>query len=306
MNEKYGRWEIIASRKAGKGETSHTEYLSRCECGTEKWQTSIHNLKKGRSYECKKCSGARRSNWYTKHKLYPIWVAMRQRCKNPSNEYYHNYGARGIRVCDAWDNSAEEFITWSLANGWEEGLQLDRRDNDLGYNPDNCRFITQQKNLRNSRAMKANNTTGYRGVVKLNQKTGVKYKSSFTFMSVVHRLGHYDTAEEAAKARDEFIVRFRIPATLNFPRDDYKPADIEDEFERSGVDMVAVAKEISARKKPRSSDKYGVVKVKNSYAYTVPASLAGKKISLYFPTEDQAAESRNKMIDDHKLKLRRS
>jgi hypothetical protein len=85
--------------------------------------------------------------------LFNIWQTMRTRCENPNRENYKRYGARGITVCEEW-NEAKNFVEWALNNGYKKGLQLDRIDNNKGYSPDNCRFVTATENSRNRRNTK--------------------------------------------------------------------------------------------------------------------------------------------------------
>lgn len=77
---------------------------------------------------------------------------MRDRCFNPRNKAYRNYGGRGIRVCDEWVNDPDRFVMWALDNGYEEGLAIDRIDNDGDYRPDNCRWVTASENNQNRRS----------------------------------------------------------------------------------------------------------------------------------------------------------
>lgn len=83
--------------------------------------------------------------------LFGVWESMKSRCNNPNRPKYKDYGARGIKVCDEWNYSAENFCVWALENGYCEGLQLDRIDNNGNYEPNNCRWVTPKENSRNRR-----------------------------------------------------------------------------------------------------------------------------------------------------------
>lgn len=89
---------------------------------------------------------------YTKHgmtgtKLHEVWKEMKRRVKG---KYYGTmvYKKKGIKVCDEWQD-AKPFLDWSIQNGYKEGLQLDRIDNDGDYSPENCRWVTPKENARN-------------------------------------------------------------------------------------------------------------------------------------------------------------
>lgn len=84
---------------------------------------------------------------------------MIKRCYNPKSQYYKDYGKRGITVCDEWLNDKKLFFEWSINNGYQEGLTIDRIDNDKGYSPSNCRWVdqsTQNENTRKSIRLKYN------------------------------------------------------------------------------------------------------------------------------------------------------
>ena len=88
---------------------------------------------------------------YEYDRLYRIWKAMRSRCHNPNATEYDRYGGRGIDICEEWDDYFV-FREWSLTHGYADNLTIDRIDNDKGYSPDNCRWITikEQQQTRSS------------------------------------------------------------------------------------------------------------------------------------------------------------
>lgn len=75
---------------------------------------------------------------------------MKDRCQNPNNGGYANYGGRGISVSPEWDTFGA-FAEWAFANGYKEDLDLDRIDNDSGYGPSNCRWVSRRVNSNNKR-----------------------------------------------------------------------------------------------------------------------------------------------------------
>ena len=85
-----------------------------------------------------------------KHPLHHVWRGMKDRCYKPSCESYYRYGGRGIIIEEPWLSDYSSFHTWSLANGWAPGLQIDRRDNDGPYAPWNCRYVTPEINSNNT------------------------------------------------------------------------------------------------------------------------------------------------------------
>jgi len=234
IGEKYGKWEVIEVIKGNSDNNWHTLWRCRCECGVVRKQEPS-NLKSGKSRSCRKCSVGMTTHGLYKHKLYAIWTAMKQRCTNPDNKYYPNYGGRGITVCNEWVDDPEIFISWGIGNGWRNGLQLDRKDNDGPYSPDNCRFITQERNLRNSRTLTTRNNSGYRGVSEIKQQTQTIYRAKVTCFNKVQHIGHFRTADEAALARDKFCVDNNLPLPLNFPIKSHDREKLEEELEEKNV-----------------------------------------------------------------------
>lgn len=98
--------------------------------------------------------------------LYGTWNSMRHRCNNPKNIAYPRYGALGVKVCDEWLESFDAFADWALANGWEQGLQIDKdiKSKELGiyppiYSPETCSVVTPRVNNLNSTATKFSDDT---------------------------------------------------------------------------------------------------------------------------------------------------
>lgn len=138
---------------------------------------------------------------YSKHSLYNVWTSVKHRCYSFKSEFYKDYGGRGISVCDEWMNP-KIFIEWCLENGWKKGLEIDRRDNDGNYCPENCRFVTHKENVHNRRLLMETNISGYCGVYRKNRK---KWGSQITIDSKNKYLGYFDTPKEAAIAYDKAV-----------------------------------------------------------------------------------------------------
>jgi hypothetical protein len=157
-----------------------TWWLFRCECGTEK--VLLQNVvMRGRIKSCgclyRDSRGlTHRTHGQTKHPLMSVFKGMMQRCYNPNFKAFKDYGARGIDVCQEWRGDRSRFIKWGEANGYEAGLDIDRRDNNKGYSEHNCRFVTRKVNTNNHRR---NRRVTFRGrsltIAELSRETGLNY-----------------------------------------------------------------------------------------------------------------------------------
>jgi hypothetical protein len=114
------------------------------------------------------------------HRLYRIWVAMRQRCNDPNRDGFAGYGGRGIKVCPEWDSSYPAFKAWALANGYASHLTIDRVDVNGNYEPGNCRWLTVKEQLSNTRRSKLVTVNGVtRNVLEWSRVTGIVWSTLY-------------------------------------------------------------------------------------------------------------------------------
>ena len=154
VGTRFGKWTVTGKAVQGR-------YPVTCDCG----RTGLLNrnpLENGRSKGCGKAGCRDRTPVHggakgKPQKLYGVWKAMRHRCEMPRHKAYASYGARGILVCKEWTDFGA-FQAWALSTGYQEGLSIDRIDNDGNYEPNNCRWATmavQDRNKRSNRQLTA-------------------------------------------------------------------------------------------------------------------------------------------------------
>jgi hypothetical protein len=84
----------------------------------------------------------------TDRKLYGVWKGIRKRCYSPKCAWYKWYGGKGVLMCDEWYKDYTKFREWAIESGYEQGLTIDRIDNNGNYEPTNCQWITQSENSK--------------------------------------------------------------------------------------------------------------------------------------------------------------
>lgn len=202
--QRFGRLIVI-------GDGIHKNWVHKweckCDCGNVVFVATAH-LTGGHT---KSCGCLQKENTLkasfvhgkSKERIHKEWRGILHRCKNPSASHYENYGGRGITVCEEWkgENGFVNFYNWSMENGYSDKLTLDRIDNDKGYSPDNCRWVTHMENCRNRGARK-DSVTGYAGVQERVMADGsIKYRVSITANYKRINIGHFSRLEEAIAAR---------------------------------------------------------------------------------------------------------
>ncbi len=163
--QKFGKLTVVA--RNGSDKYGHSMWDCKCDCGKDCIVVST-SLKKGLTTSCGCVHKEMISNLNKKHgmsgtRIYTIWKGMNERCSDVNNK---NYGGKAspVKICNEWqgEHGAENFIKWSLENGYDENLEIDRIDSEKDYEPSNCRWvdtITQASNTKRNHYITYNNET---------------------------------------------------------------------------------------------------------------------------------------------------
>ena len=151
IGNKFGKLTVKAIDVTKRNENGHqlTRFCCECECGNMQHLVAPYALIQGhvKSCGCGKQRKSTKRHGMSNKRIYVIWKSMLARCKNPKSKSYKNYGERGIKVCDRWNefenfyaDMGESYYSLSKEIG-EENVSIERNNINDGYNIENCTWI---------------------------------------------------------------------------------------------------------------------------------------------------------------------
>lgn len=155
LNKKFGRLTIL-NDLGNFGKFIIVKAI--CECGIIK-EYKWNSIQQGKATSCgcyslELIKQRLTTHGLSGHPLFTVWNGILGRCNCVTHKQYEDYGARGIIICKEWETDFVAFYNWAISNGWtnENRLTVDRKNNDAGYSPENCRMVTNTIQQRNKRS----------------------------------------------------------------------------------------------------------------------------------------------------------
>ena len=183
LGQVYGRWTVVRVYRKG----THNVADCVCSCGTSKQGIRISTIENGESSSCgcyakERISKLKTTHGNSKHPMFQAYYDMVRRCTNPSRKDYHHYGGRGIKVCDRWMEPNGEGFKNFLEDSEKfegDGSEIDRKDVNGDYCPQNCKWATRKEQTRNTRF---NHIVEYNGESKCLAEWSEQMKIPYTIL----------------------------------------------------------------------------------------------------------------------------
>jgi hypothetical protein len=156
--ERFGR--LTAVKFSGRNNSGNILWECICDCGKIAHITSSSLLAENQLscgcirwylYDFAPHPSPRKTHGRSKTRIARIYGAMMERCYRKKNDNFQYYGGRGIKVCKEWRDDNKSFFNWADSSGYADNLTIDRKDTNGNYEPENCRWITQAEQSRNTR-----------------------------------------------------------------------------------------------------------------------------------------------------------
>lgn len=152
IGQKFGLLVVVgyAAPKAQSNGRNKVIAKYKCDCGKEGIMILTSLVNRSQSCGCLR-AGNIKSHGMSGSRLYHIWAGMMDRCNNPNNRRYKDYGGRGIKVYKRWEDN-NIFFKWAINNGYKDELTLERNNVNGNYTPFNCSWKTMLEQSRNTRS----------------------------------------------------------------------------------------------------------------------------------------------------------
>lgn len=206
VGKTYGKWYVIKEDGYLYGRPA---FLCRCECGTTQ-RVSGNEIRRGKTKGCQKCKyNIFNNKSYSDYPEYTVYNGIKQRCYNINNEKYKDYGGRGIKMCERWLVSFENFYN-DMGGRPSNEYSIDRINVDGDYCKENCRWATIKEQNNNRRPKESKYICWHKRKCWWQVKVKDKY------------VGTFKNIDEAIKARNYYITKNNLFVRLK-----------DDKFERS-------------------------------------------------------------------------
>lgn len=190
--QKFNR--LLVLNRVENDKWGQTLWLCKCDCGGYRVVRGT-DLKRNntKSCGCLHKEGNHKTHGKSHTRLYIVWQDIKQRCQNSKVPCFSYYGEEGKTVCDEWLHDFQAFYDWSMVNGYQENLEIDRIDNTKGYSPENCRWATRKEQSNNTRR---NHIIEYKG--KKQNLTQWAEELNINYNKLLVRIKRYNWSTERA------------------------------------------------------------------------------------------------------------